>query len=138
MIRKNNFKIIRQFKIFFSFVRTRLIEVVILNWCQVCLFIRQKYKSLHKVNYVWFSSVMLKDLIIYSMQSCVVDSLFRRKYFIDAVVCMMIDAYNYLITPMRTWGYWFICYLIAEVISFCQLNYCFLMVSEICKEYRKY
>ena len=44
----------------------------------------------------------------------------------------------WLLTHTRKWTYSFIYYLIADVISFNQLNYCFLMSCEICKEYREY
>ena len=42
------------------------------------------------------------------------------------------DACNYFFIPTCNWIYSFIYYLIVYVISFYQLNYCFL-TSEICK-----
>ena len=60
------------------------------------------------------------------------------KYIIDGGVCLIVDSNNYFIIPMRNWTYSFIHYLVAYVISFYQLNYCFLLSSEICKEYREY
>ena len=47
-------------------------------------------------------------------------------------------THNYLIIPMGISIYLFIYYLIAYVISFYQSNYCFLMSSEIYKDYREY
>ena len=41
------------------------------------------------------------------------------------IVYLMIDTYNYFTTPMRKLSYSFIYYLIACVISFYQLHYCF-------------
>ena len=40
--------------------------------------------------------------------------------------------------PMCKWTYSFIYYLITYVISFYQLNYCFLMPSKICKEHEEF
>ena len=42
------------------------------------------------------------------------------------------------IYSLRKWGYSFIYYLIAQVISSYQSYYCFLMSSEIFKKYREY
>ena len=51
---------------------------------------------------------------------------------------LMIDTYNYFSMSMRKLSYLFVCYFTAKVISLCQVNYCFLMFSEICKEYREF
>ena len=53
-------------------------------------------------------------------------------------VYLIIGTYYYFIIPMRKWTYSFIYFLMACVISFYQLDYCFLMSSEICKEYKEY
>ena len=51
---------------------------------------------------------------------------------------LITDTCYYFIIPMREWTYSFICYLFTYVIFVYHLNYCFLMFSEICKEYREH
>ena len=57
---------------------------------------------------------------------------------LTSVVYVMIDTYNYFIIPMRKLSYSFIYSLIACVISFNQLDCCFLVSFVICKEYKAY
>ena len=52
-------------------------------------------------------------------------------------VYLIINACNYFIIPIRN-ELIRLLYLIAYVIFFYQLNYCFLLSSVICKEYREY
>ena len=53
-------------------------------------------------------------------------------------VYLLVETYNYLVIPMRKGTYSFIYYLIAYVIPFYQLNYCFVLSFEIYKEHKEY
>ena len=59
---------------------------------------------------------------------------------LTGIIYLMVHIYSYYYRYNYTYNYnySFICYLIAQVISFCQINYCFLMSSEISKECREY
>ena len=57
---------------------------------------------------------------------------------ITVVAYLISDTYDYFIIPMDKQTYLFAYYWIAYVISFYQLHYCFLMPSEIYKEYKEY
>ena len=54
------------------------------------------------------------------------------------VVYLINDTYYYFAIPMLEWTYSFNYYLIAYAISLYDLDFCFIMSSEICKEYREY
>ena len=56
------------------------------------------------------------------------------KYTVGGVVYLLID--KYVLSPQCV--SLIICYLIAQVVSFYQLNYCCLMSSEFFKLYKAY
>ena len=56
------------------------------------------------------------------------------KYTVGGVVYLLID--KYVLSPQCV--SLIICYLIAQVVSFYQLNYCCLMSSEFLKVYKAY